>query len=47
VKKKLPLQNSINQYSSFSEIAALFKKYQLDFELYGYSPEPFFDIASQ
>jgi len=28
-----------------SEVAALFKKYQLDFELYGYDPEPFFDIA--
>jgi len=28
-----------------SEMAALFRKYQLDFELYGYDPEPFFDIA--
>ena len=28
-----------------SEIAELFKKYQLDFELYGYDPEPYFDIA--
>jgi hypothetical protein len=45
--KKPSLKNSIKQYLSFSEIAALFKKYQLDFELYGYSPEPFFDIASQ
>ena len=29
-----------------SEIAALFKKYQLDFEFYDYDPEPYFDIAS-
>jgi len=28
-----------------SEVAALFRKYQLDFELYGYDPEPYFDIA--
>ena len=28
-----------------SEVAALFKRYQLDFELYGYDPEPFFDLA--
>ena len=28
-----------------SEVAALFKKYQLDFELYGYDPEPYFDLA--
>jgi hypothetical protein len=34
-------------YFSFAEIAALFKKYQLDFEFYGYSPEPFFEIASR
>ena len=34
-------------YSQLSqaEVAALFKKYQLDFELYGYDPEPFLDIA--
>ena len=23
----------------------MFRKYQLDFELYGYDPEPYFDIA--
>ena len=28
-----------------SEVAALFRKYQLDFELYGYDPEPYFGIA--
>ena len=28
-----------------SEVVALFKKYQLDFELYGYDPEAFLDIA--
>ena len=28
-----------------SEVAALFRKYQLDFELYGYDPEPYFDIV--
>lgn len=28
-----------------SEVGALFRKYQLDFELYGYDPEPYFDIA--
>lgn len=28
-----------------SEVAALFTKYQLDFELYGYDPEPYLDIA--
>lgn len=28
-----------------AEVAALFKKYQLDFELYGYDPEPYLDIA--
>ena len=27
------------------KVGALFKKYQLDFELYGYDPEPYFDIA--
>lgn len=30
---------------SQSEVAALFKKYQLDFELYEYDPEPYLDIA--
>ena len=30
-----------------SEVAELFKKYQLDFELYGYNPEPYFEIAIQ
>ena len=28
-----------------SEIGELFKKYRLDFELYGYDPEPYFEIA--
>jgi len=28
-----------------SEVAALFRKYQLDFELYGYDPEPYLEIA--
>ena len=27
------------------QVGALFRKYQLDFELYGYDPEPYFDIA--
>ena len=38
----------VDYYSqlSKSEIAALFKKYQLDFEFYDYDPEPYFDIAS-
>jgi len=37
----------VDYYSQLtqSEVAALFKKYQLDFELYGYDPEPYFDIA--
>lgn len=30
-----------------SEVAALFSKYRLDFELYGYDPEPYFDIAKE
>ena len=30
---------------TLSEVGALFQKYQLDFELYGYDPEPYFDIA--
>jgi len=30
-----------------SEVAMLFKKYQLDFELYGYNPESYLDIAIQ
>jgi len=29
-----------------SEVAALFRKYQLDFELYGYDPEPYLEIAT-
>ena len=37
----------VDYYSELtqSEIAELFKKYQLDFELYGYDPEPYFEIA--
>ena len=37
----------VDYYSQLtqSEIGALFKKYQLDFELYNYDPEPYFDIA--
>ena len=29
------------------QVAMLFKKYQLDFELYGYNPESYLDIAIQ
>ena len=37
----------VDYYSQLtqSEIAELFKKYQMDFELYGYDPEPYFEIA--
>jgi len=37
----------VDYYSQLtqSEVAALFRKYQLDFELYDYNPEPYFEIA--
>ena len=37
----------VDYYSQLtqSEIGELFKKYRLDFELYGYDPEPYFEIA--
>jgi len=37
----------VDYYSQLtkSEIAALYTKYRLDFELYGYDPDPYLDIA--
>ena len=37
----------VDYYSQLtqSEIGELFKKYRLDFELYDYDPEPYFEIA--
>jgi len=37
----------VDYYSQLtkSEIVGLYYKYQLDFELYGYDPDPFFEIA--
>ena len=36
--------DDVNGNAEF-QVGALFRKYQLDFELYGYDPEPYFDIA--